>query len=168
MHATEYLDQLIADGRLKFKNPTNKKITYHDPCYLGRQSEPFIKSDVVEKITMGCMTYTDPPRVINRGVNGVFDPPRRILSAIAGGNFKEMHRIREYSFCCGAGGGVPAAYSDFAKATALHRIAEARSVGAECLVTACAHCENHFASSQNEMPVLDIIDLVYEAAGLES
>jgi heterodisulfide reductase subunit B len=51
------------------------------------------------------------------------------------------------------------------------RIAEARAVGAECLVTACSHCKAQFekvASSGGAaaVQVEDIIDLVYRAADI--
>ena len=36
LHYTELLDQLIASGQLKFNRKLERKITYHDPCYLGR------------------------------------------------------------------------------------------------------------------------------------
>ena len=36
-HHTEFIEELIEMGKLDFKiNLRNKKITYHDPCYLGR------------------------------------------------------------------------------------------------------------------------------------
>jgi Fe-S oxidoreductase len=118
------------------------------------------------------MTYADPPREINRGVRGVFDPPRRILRAIRGLDFVEMHRIREYAFCCGGGGGVPEASPDLARNTALHRLEEAAGVGAECLVTACHQCRANLTEAQQStrggFPVIDIIDLVYEAAAIEA
>ena len=47
------------------------------------------------------------------GVAGV-----RLLNAIHGLDFVEMDRIREYSFCCGGGGGVPQAHPDLARETA--------------------------------------------------
>jgi len=175
LHATELLDRLIEDGRLKLTRPVRAKVTYHDPCYLGRQSEPYVKWEGEEKTTLGVMTYKDPPKPISRGVNGVFDPPRQILQKIPGIEFREMYRIREYSFCCGAGGGVPQAYPELGRSAALHRLEEACEVGAQQLVTACALCETHCRSVQedaepergNKIPVLDIIDLVFEAAGLE-
>jgi len=36
MHHTEFLRQMIAQGKLKPAGGKAKKITYHDPCYLGR------------------------------------------------------------------------------------------------------------------------------------
>lgn len=169
LHATELLWDLVKSGNLKFKKIVNFKVTYHDPCYLGRQSEPFVKQESKEKITFGCMTYTEPVKKINFGVNGVYDPPRKLLENIFGLDFREMYRIREYSFCCGGGGGVPATFPEMGRASALHRIEEALDVGADYLVTACGHCEEHFRNAQGEdekIKIVDIIDLIYEALGL--
>ena len=43
----------------------------------------------------------------------------------------EMERIKEYSWCCGSGGGAKSAYPDFALATAKERVEEAEATGAE-------------------------------------
>jgi len=36
LHYTELLDQLITAGKIKFSKKLGYKVTYHDPCYLGR------------------------------------------------------------------------------------------------------------------------------------
>jgi Fe-S oxidoreductase len=36
LHYAELLDQMIASGKIKFSKKLGYKVTYHDPCYLGR------------------------------------------------------------------------------------------------------------------------------------
>jgi len=36
LHHTQLLHQLFEEGRLELKNKLNRKVVYHDPCYLGR------------------------------------------------------------------------------------------------------------------------------------
>ena len=36
IHHTRLIDELLASGRLTLREGLNRKITYHDPCYLGR------------------------------------------------------------------------------------------------------------------------------------
>ncbi len=63
------------------------------------------------------------------------------MKAIPGVELVEMERIREFSWCCGAGGGVKSALPEFAVETARERVQEAKETGAEALVTSCPWCE---------------------------
>lgn len=40
-HHSEFLNRLVEQGRLKPITQTDKAITFHDPCYLGRQNSVF-------------------------------------------------------------------------------------------------------------------------------
>ena len=167
LHITEYLDRLIKEGTLKPTKKVSMQVTYHDPCHLGRLSEPFIPWEGVERKVLGQVIVKDPPKEYRRGTSGIYEPPRDVLRSIPGLELVEMERIKEYAWCCGAGGGVKEAYPEFALSTADERIEEAMATGAEALVTSCSWCERNFRDalerSGANIKLYDVVELLIEA-----
>ena len=167
LHTVEYLDQLIKEGKIKFTKNIPLKVTYHDPCHLGRQGEPYIPWQGKEKKIYNQIVVYEPRRPRYNGARGVYDPPRNVIKAIPGIELVEMERIRESAWCCGAGGGVKEAYPEFSNWTATERIEEAKSTGAEAIVSACGWCERNFldsiSSHGEKMKVFDVAELVQQA-----
>lgn len=163
LHITEVIQRMLKEGKLKLGKNLNMKVTYHDPCLLGRLSEPYVPWNGEIK----AFGYHEPPKRWRRGTNGVYEAPREILKAIPGIELIEMTRNEENSFCCGGGGGVPAAFPDFALWTAMERIDEAKSTGAEAIISCCPFCESNFEkairTNKNTVRYYDLTELVLKA-----
>ncbi len=148
-HITEYLSRLIRGGRLKPKAKVPMKVTFHDPCHLGRKTEPWLFKD--GKVRAG----------------ELYQFPRDILAAIPGLELVEMERNRASAWCCGAGGGVIDADPEFALWIARERLQEAKATGAEAIVTACPWCKRTFNDALKEgdidLEVYDVVELLKKA-----
>ncbi len=137
-HYTELLDDLIAKGALTPSGRIEKKVTYHDPCYLGRH-------------------------------NSIYEPPRRILTAIPGLQLVELVNNRERSYCCGGGGGglckEDTGNGEFGEI----RIQEALESGAEIITSACPYCIRMLSDAVRELgvekriEVRDVADMLWQS-----
>jgi len=161
LHITEYIDQLMKDGKIEFKKRVPMKITYHDPCNLGRLSEPWQEwvPNYVRVIPIG--------KVWRRSDRGIYDPPRNILKGIPGIEIVEMERNRSDAWCAGSCGGVDMAFPDFALWTAGERIEEAQETGAEAIVTCSPDVKELLTKAieakKVNMAVYDITEIILKA-----
>jgi Fe-S oxidoreductase len=139
LHYTELLDQLISSGQIKFSKKLGYKVTYHDPCYLGRYNG----------------IYDAPRRVIESTGCELVEMPRhgdRALCCGAGGGriWMEEKEIKERP-----------SESRIREAAAVQ--------GAQVFVTACPKDVAMFrdavktTGNENRLQVQDLIELVYEA-----
>ena len=135
VHISQFLQQLIEDGRLELTGELKKKVTYHDPCYLGRH-------------------------------NDIYDEPRHVLKQLPGVELIEMADSHRNSLCCGGGGGRIWMDTPKGERFADLRVAQAKEVGAEVLVTSCPYCISNFEESRlaleddDALEIKDITELV--------
>jgi Fe-S oxidoreductase len=138
-HLTEVLYDELREGRLSVRERLPGRFAYYDPCHLGR-------------------------------IDGVFEPPRRVLAACVE-EVVELARNHEESLCCGSGGGLKTAFPDQATSIGGRVVEMANDAGAATLVTACPWCETNIGDAASarasDLPVLDLVDVVYRAMGLD-
>jgi Fe-S oxidoreductase len=147
IHHTQFISQLIQDGRLKIPNaegkPNTGSVTYHDPCFLAR-------------------------------VNGIHEAPREVLRTALGAasaptDFREMLRNREKTFCCGAGGGRMWMEEDPKQRVSSVRAKEALATGAKTVAVGCPFCltmiTDGVAAQDSSARVLDVAEILAEKLG---
>ncbi len=162
-HITEFLDHLIEQGKIRPQRAVDKIVTYHDPCHLGRMGESWKPWKGTIRVDPNNRIMHEPRKEWRKGTEGIYEAPRKVLESVPGLKLLEMERIKEYSWCCGAGGGVIDSYPDYSMWTARERIREAKDTGAEAIVTACPWCIRNFrdavSNENNNMEVFDVVDL---------
>jgi len=145
LHFAEYADRLIKNGTIKLKKDLKAKVTYHDPCGLGRLSDPWIPWEGIRDAED--WGKLKPPRVFRRGAEGCYEPPRDILRSIPGVELVEMTRHHHNAFCSGSCGGVREVFPYQQKFETDVRLREANFTGAEVLVTANPRTHEVFTES---------------------
>jgi len=143
IHHTDYLAQLITQGKLKPTRRVNSTVVYHDSCYLGRYNNIY-----------------DSPRDILKSIPGVtvVEPT---------GNTKDR------GMCCGAGGGQSFKESEpgnehinFARADQLC------ATSADTIATACPFCMRMMTDALNikektdEYQQLDLAEILLQSVEL--
>jgi heterodisulfide reductase subunit D len=140
LHAVHYIDRLIAQGKLVFKKSMPMKVTWHDPCHLGRH----------------CGIY-DAPRNILRAIPGI-----ELVE-------KERNRDQSWC-CGGGGGARAAFPDFAAKTAEKLINEAKKTTGADAIVTCCPFCEVNIGDvlhrTGNSMKLFNLIDLVAQAAGI--
>jgi Fe-S oxidoreductase/nitrate reductase gamma subunit len=101
--------------------------------------------------------------------NGLYDPPRRLLSSIRNVRLVEMKRNRERSFCCGAGGGRMWMEENLGKRINHLRVEQAASTDVSVVATACPYCLTMLGDGikekglENLMSVFDLAEILEKA-----
>ena len=136
-HHTEFLTQLISQGKLKIQESTfkGKKVTFHDPCYLGRANE-------------------------------VYQAPRDLIKEL-GVSFTEMKRNQRNSLCCGAGGAQMFKEPEKGdKDINVLRTEDALETNPKVIITACPFCNTMMTDGvkakekEADIEVLDIAEML--------
>ncbi len=136
VHYSQLLARLLDEGRLEFKGSVEKKVTYHDPCFLGKHNSIF-----------------DEPRSVLERIPGVefeeLDRSRERALCCEGGGGRMWVEAEE----------------ERGERLADTRVKDAVDLGADVLVTACPFClltlEDAVKTSgcEGKIEILDIAEL---------
>jgi len=113
------------------------------------------------------VTYHDACRLNKR--MGVHQSPREILRAIPGLTFKDVDHVTQWSYCSGAGGGLPIERPDLTAEISRRRVERAKKLEVDTLVSACPWSERPLTEqgAAQGIEVFDLMELVAQSAGLE-
>ncbi|MDY6793787.1 MAG: (Fe-S)-binding protein [Actinomycetota bacterium] len=139
LHYTELVAELLEDGKLELDKELNNVVTYHDPCFLGKQNDIY-----------------DEPRYILTRIPGIefreFDRCRERSLC-----------------CEGGGGKMWVETESTEERLAEKRVEDAKEIGAEIITVACPFClltledATKVKGIDEEMRVIDILELLAEA-----
>jgi len=138
MHISELLAELADSGRLSYKRGlAENRITFHDPCHLGRY----------------CGVYEQPRQVLS-GIPGVklVEMLRHREYAWCCGNGAELVRSLD-----------PKLSSEIAQ----DRVEEAMNTGAQAIITSCPRCIVSLQQVADRIKIYDLTLAVAEAMGLD-
>jgi len=136
LHYTQLVAELIEQGRLELSREVREKVTYHDPCFLGKQNHIF-----------------DEPRAILEAIPGV-----ELVEM-------DRNRERSLC-CEGGGGRMWAEGTNLEERLAFQRVQEAAETGAGVLAVACPFCLLTLEDAvkvqglDERLRVMDIMELV--------
>jgi Fe-S oxidoreductase len=140
LHTTQLLAKRLEEGKLSFTQEIKKVVTYHDPCFLGKQNSVF-----------------DEPRILLNAIPGLTFKEL------------DRSRERSLC-CEGGGGRMwVESSSEAGQRLAEVRVNDAVELGAEILATACPFCvltlEDAAKTSGHEekIRVMDVTELLAEA-----
>jgi Fe-S oxidoreductase len=140
LHTTQLLAKKVEEGKLSLKQEIKKVVTYHDPCFLGKQNSIF-----------------DEPRMLLNAIPGVTFKEL------------DRSRERSLC-CEGGGGRMwVESSSEAAERLAETRVKDAAELGAEIIATACPFCvltlEDAVKTSgyEEKIRVMDVAELLAEA-----
>jgi len=139
VHYTQFIGKLIAQGKLKLANGLNSRVTYHDPCYLGRYNG----------------VYQEPRQILQ-------SIPQTNLVEMARTRNKAF-------CCGGGGGHMWIEEQSGTTKINQMRLDDALKTGAEQVVTACPYCLQMFEEGiehkgiKGALKVQDLAEIV-EAA----
>ncbi|HET9544237.1 MAG TPA: (Fe-S)-binding protein [Gaiellaceae bacterium] len=115
------------------------------------------------------VTYHDACRLNKR--KGIHEAPREILRAIPGITFKDVDHVSQWSYCSGAGGGLPIERPDLTAEISRRRVERAAELDVDTLVSACVWSERPLseqgAAGERPLEVMDLMELVAVSAGLD-
>ena len=117
------------------------------------------------------VTYHDPCYLGRH--NNVYAPPRELIGALPGVEYKEMERSGMTSFCCGAGGARMWMEEKLGQRINVNRTKEAVATGADRIAIGCPFCrvmmtdgltaEQSNGDAREEVEVVDVANMLLAA-----